>query len=63
MHALSVRQKRRKSVSFLLWSRHNEVMCKLKRDQRGLITMELFLLIIFAVIIYFIYKKVQSAQH
>lgn len=39
------------------------VMRKLKQDNRGLITMELIILIVMAAIIYLIYKKVQSAQH
>jgi uncharacterized protein (UPF0333 family) len=37
-------------------------MHKLKHNQRGLITMELLILIALAVVIYLIYKKVQSAQ-
>jgi|JI6StandDraft_1071083.scaffolds.fasta_scaffold04623_7 hypothetical protein len=38
-------------------------MLKLKNNQRGLITMELVLLIIMAAVVYLVYKKVQSAQH
>lgn len=38
-------------------------MRKLNHNQRGLITMELVLLILFSIAIYFIYKKVQSAQN
>ena len=34
-----------------------------RRDQRGLVTMELIILIILAVIIYFIYKRVAQSQH
>ncbi len=37
-------------------------MQKRKLNQRGLITMELLILIVLAVVIYLIYKKVQSAQ-
>lgn len=38
-------------------------MHKRKLNQHGLITMELLILIILAIVIYLIYKKVQSAQH
>jgi preprotein translocase subunit YajC len=37
-------------------------MHKRKLNQRGLITMELLILVFLAIVIYFIYKKVQSAQ-
>lgn len=37
-------------------------MDKRKLNQRGLITMELLILVFLAIVIYFIYKKVQSAQ-
>lgn len=33
-----------------------------KTDQRGLITMELVILVILAVVIYFIYRRVVAAQ-
>jgi hypothetical protein len=37
-------------------------MHKRKLNQRGLITMELLILVFLAIVIYLIYKKVQSAQ-
>lgn len=37
-------------------------MKRLKTDSRGLITIELLLLVVLAMVIYLIYKRVQSAQ-
>jgi preprotein translocase subunit YajC len=37
-------------------------MQKRKLNQRGLITMELIILIVLAMVIYFIYKRIQAAQ-